>query len=124
MNHNERALDLLEQAQQTLTQDVMPSIPAKDRYNCLMVANALRIVVRHFQESPSASTTANQSPICEEAVVRGIRAGHFDHGMPMRAGLVAILREQLTHQLAIDNPRLLDQLTQSSDTAHGHGLLY
>ncbi|QYY33805.1 hypothetical protein K2O51_33735 (plasmid) [Cupriavidus pinatubonensis] len=124
MNSNERALDLLHQARQTLTQDVMPSISLKDRYNCLMVANALSIIARHFQGACGASTTANPSPICEEAVVRGIRAGHFDGGMPMRAGLVSILRDQLTHQLAIDNPRLLDQLTQSSDRAHRHGLLY
>ncbi|WP_207005602.1 DUF6285 domain-containing protein [Trinickia mobilis] len=125
MNATEKVLDLLTQAHGTLTQAVIPSASKQERYDCLMIANALRIVERHFRASPENGLTAMTDGLLGEVViVKGIRAGQFDAGCPMRTQLIANLRDRLARQLVIDNPRLVEQLTQPPREADGHGFFH
>jgi hypothetical protein len=115
MNADEKMLDLLNVAHSTLTSEVVPSLSRQDRYNCLMVANAIRIAARHFQSTRErhATAPAADSLLDKSALVRGIRAGQFDDGMAMRTVLVSNLRNRLVRQLRVDNPRVLENLRNS-----------
>lgn len=118
MNATEKMVDLLDVAHSTLTNEIWPSLSKQDRYNSLMVANAMRIAARHFCSTQERHTTAPGSGLLgESAIVKGIRAGQFDNGSAMRAALIVNLRNQLAQQLAVDNPRVLDNL-QNSSQAH------
>jgi hypothetical protein len=109
MNATEKMVDLLDVAHSTLTNEVVPSLSKQDRYNSLMVANAIRIAARHFCLTQECQTTAPTDGLLgESAIVKGIRAGQFDNGSAMRAALIANLRNRLVQQLAVDNPRVLD----------------
>lgn len=115
MNAAEKMVDLLDVAHNTLTNEVLPSLSKQDRYNSLMVANAIRIAARHFHSAQERHATAPANALLDEsAVVRGIRAGQFDDGAAMRTVLVVNLRNRLVQQLAVDNPRVLDNLRNSS----------
>ncbi len=114
MNADEKMLDLLNVAHSTLTSEVVPSLSRQDRYNCLMVANAIRIAARHFQSTRERHVTATADALLgKSALVRGIRAGQFDDGMAMRTVLVSNLRNRLVRQLRVDNPRVLENLRNS-----------
>lgn len=118
MNTTEKMVDLLDVAHSTLTKEVVPSLSNQDRYNSLMVANAIRIAARHFCSTQERHTTGPTNGLLgESAIVKGIRAGQFDNGTAMRAALIVNLRNRLVQQLAVDNPRALDNL-QSSPQAH------
>jgi hypothetical protein len=114
MNVTEKMVDLLDVAHNTLTNEVVPSLSKQERYNFLMVANAIGIVARHFYSTRERDTTAPASELLDQsAIVKGIRAGQFDNGSAMRAALIVNLRNRLVQQLAVDNPRLLDNLQNS-----------
>lgn len=118
MNADDKMVDLLKVAHSTLTNEVVPSVSKQDRYNSLMVANAIRIAARHFQSTRERHATASPDALLDEsAIVRGIRAGQFDDGAAMRTVLVANLRNRLIQQLRVDNPRVLDNI-QNSPRAH------
>ncbi|AQH01481.1 hypothetical protein A9R05_21935 [Burkholderia sp. KK1] len=118
MNGTEKILDLLEVAHSTLTNDVVPSLSQQERYNSLMVANAIRIAARHFCATQKRHTKVPASGLLGVgAIVKAIRAGQFDAGSAMRASLIVNLRNQLVQQLAVDNPRALDNI-QNSPQAH------
>ncbi|CAE6820036.1 hypothetical protein R69746_06012 [Paraburkholderia aspalathi] len=116
MNESQRTLDLLNEAHETLTKAVIPSVSKQDRYSCLMIANALRIVERHFRTLTQDESIGGATDISlgGGALVKEIRTGLFDTHSPLRGSLVRQLRDRLSSQLAIDNPRVLEQLTQSS----------
>ncbi|MGF7000870.1 DUF6285 domain-containing protein [Paraburkholderia sp. GAS32] len=114
MNADEKIVDLLNVAHSTLTNQVVPSLSKQDRYNCLMVANAIRIAARHFQSTRERHATASPDALLDKsALVRGIRAGQFDDGSAMRKVLVSNLRNRLIQQLRVDNPRVLENLQNS-----------
>jgi hypothetical protein len=114
MNVTEKMVDLLDVAHDTLTNEVVPSLSKQDRYNSLMVANAIGIVSRHFCSMRERDITAPASELLgESAIVKGIRAGQFDNGSAMRAALTVNLRNRLVQQLGVDNPRMLDNLQNS-----------
>ncbi|AOJ91571.1 hypothetical protein WK22_00830 [Burkholderia multivorans] len=118
MNGTQKILDLLEVAHSTLTNDVVPSLSKQERYNSLMVANAIRIAARHFCATQERQTKAPASGLLGEGTIaQAIRAGQFDAGSTMRASLIVNLRSRLVQQLAIDNPRALDNI-QNSPQAH------
>lgn len=118
MNAEEKMVDLLNVAHSTLTNEVMPSLSKQDRYNSLMVANAIRTAARYFRSTQERHARAPANALLDEsAIVRGIRAGQFDDGAAMRTVLVANLRNCLIQQLRVDNPRVLENL-QNSPQAH------
>jgi hypothetical protein len=115
MNATEKTVDLLDVAHNTLTNEVVPSLSKQVRYNALMVANAMRIAERHFRATQERDTTVFTNGLLDEsAIVKGIRAGQFDNGCAMRVALIVNLRDRLVQQLAVDNPRALDNLQNSS----------
>ncbi|CAG9269380.1 DUF6285 domain-containing protein [Paraburkholderia unamae] len=114
MNTHDRMVDLLDTATGTLTGDVLPSLQKEARYNGLMVANAMRIVARHFGRASAVPDAHAPVQLLGDAViVSGIRAGQFDVGSPMRPALVATLWNRLAQELAVDNPRMLETLQNS-----------
>ncbi|SIT36471.1 putative Acyl-CoA dehydrogenase [Paraburkholderia ribeironis] len=120
MDATKKMVDLLDIAQSTLTSEVVPALTKHGRYNALMVANALRIVARHFgvSEHDSSGFTCADDLLDDAAVVCGIRAGQFDEGSAMRETLVLSLRKRLVRQLLVDNPRVLEQFVKNSSQAH------
>lgn len=114
MNAEEKMVDLLNVAHSTLTNEVVPSLSKQDRYNSLMVANAIRIAARYFHSTQERHARAPANELLDEsAIVRGIRAGQFDDGAAMRTVLVANLRNCLIQQLRVDDPRVLENLQNS-----------
>lgn len=119
MNATEKISDLLNVAHDTLVNEVVPSLTKQDRYNSLMVANALRVVGRHFLSTQVAPVSTPAVGLLDDAaVVKGIRTGQFDEGSSMRAALVTNLRNRLVQQLSVDNPRMLEQFVKTSPQAH------
>lgn len=111
MNDRQKMVDLLEVAHSTLINDVVPSLSKQERYNSLMVANAIRIAARHFCSTLERHTSALDSGLLGDGtIVKAIRAGQFDAGSVMRASLIVNLRNRLVQQLAVDNPRALDNI--------------
>ncbi|WP_321930538.1 MULTISPECIES: DUF6285 domain-containing protein [Paraburkholderia] len=104
------AMDLLVEARETLTNAITPVLSGLDRYNCLMIANALRIVERQFTSTHCDSAVkAGCLTFDGHTLTQAIRDGQFDSNGPMRAALLHHVRVGLLHELAVDNPRMLEQ---------------
>ena len=104
---------LAELAQRTLLDEVLPHVPAAERYRTLMVANALGIAAREL-----AGGAAGRERVAEEmrallgegdaATLRrrlaaAIRSGALDD----EPALVPLLRRDVAAALAVANPRYL-----------------
>jgi len=107
---------LLEQARQTLLQEVLDLLPAGQRYPALMVANAMAIAVREIEQGGQAAgeegaalaalfdaTETSDLAVLERRLAREIRAGRHDGAAPVHA----LLSESVTRRLRITNPKLL-----------------
>jgi hypothetical protein len=107
-----KAIDLLREARETLSNGVLPTAGAQQRYACLMIINALGIAEREF--SALLRACASDSGTDDRALAASIRAGEFDPPSARRKALLRELRASLRNRLAIDNPRLLDQLSATT----------
>jgi hypothetical protein len=117
INDSLKALDLLREAHETLAGQITPTLTGEHRYGCLMIANALRIVERHFRviATQEDSGLNPSEEIDGKALVASIRAGRFDTGTTARGAMVNQLRNRLYRQLAVNDPRSLHTLNSSSD---------
>ena len=109
------ATALLVQARATLRQVLLPHLPEDQRYQVLMIANAVDIAARELRDGPAvaaarAAALAAQFPGSQEPSVdllrrlaEQIRAGQCDGDRP----LYALLQEDLRLRLGITNPKLL-----------------
>lgn len=103
--------NLLETALASLRADLLPHLPNQARYNGLMVANALAIVLRdlqaaqarrHIAETLTGLIGRDDAP----ALCAAIDAGRFDEPAPdaiLRQALLTITRARLS----ISNPKAL-----------------
>ncbi|MBL8471466.1 MAG: hypothetical protein KF778_12305 [Rhodocyclaceae bacterium] len=113
------ARELLLTARQTLLERLLPALPEAQRYDALMVSNALAIAVREVElDAPAAhreraaladllGATGQGLDLPELRRVLGshIRLGMFDHAR--RDELMAVLHASVEARLAISNPKLL-----------------
>jgi len=93
------ATDLLQTARDVLLAEVVPHLPAGQKYQALMVANAMAIAARESE---------GDAPPPEPPELSGrIRAGEFDPGAPEHDAIAAWLLEATRARCAISNPKAL-----------------
>ena len=108
------AASLLDQARQTLLQEVLDLLPADRRYPALMVANAMAIAAREIAQGPDAETAERVAlrslfdadgdvTALDRRLVDEIRAGDHDG----TAVVHRLLRESVRRRLRIGNPKAL-----------------
>ncbi|PRA66008.1 acyl-CoA dehydrogenase [Pseudomonas sp. MYb187] len=117
MNHPD-ARELLHIARQTLLQELLPALPADKRYLTLMVANAMAIAGREYQDANSADGLEHEHlqallddrqlslGDARQGLAAAIREGRFDGG-DERSRLLEALQQTTLAQLAISNPKAL-----------------
>lgn len=112
------ARELLEAARAALVNEVVPRLPADQRYAALMAANALAISMRELSTPDTepgelarvAALLAD--PACgplaraNRTLAARIREGAFDAG-PARAALLGHLKATTRERLAVSNPKAL-----------------
>lgn len=127
------ASDLLTCARASLLAEVLPHLPAAQKYTALMIANAMAIAARE----PSATRGAHQarrdlhrhSLGCAEIVNSQIQARDRQFCRDLRDGLLdrdliallPALRNDVLQRLHVSNPRYLEQVQafDSLRTAQG-----
>lgn len=88
---------LLDAAQRTLAEDVLPGLSGKARFAALLVGSAVRMAAREIeQEAVIAATSAAVAEVAAKAgcgtaaaLVEAIRHGAFDADRALHAGLWA-----------------------------------
>ena len=119
------AAELLSIARQVLREDVATALSGEQRFNVLMVANAMAMAIREIEQggqldaaalSALASLYDEPDPIADDLsrkLARDIRAGQFDDGVKA-AELHEILMSDIRRRLAIGNPRYLAETESKS----------
>lgn len=114
--------DLLAIARDTLLNELLPHLPAAQKYSALMVANAMAIANREPHGARAASTARRdlqrQSPGCTEIVGHDVRARDLQLCRELRNGvldadlkaLLPALRADVLSRLRVGNPKYLQQL--------------
>jgi hypothetical protein len=127
MNDRPEASDLLAAARDAFNERILPALPSALRYDGLMIANALGIVLREIQagdaparaeyerlgellpegrpETPAARALHALLEDYNRRLSAAIRAGRFDGAE--RAALRDHLQKTTHEKLAISNPKLL-----------------
>lgn len=117
INDDPGAANLVSIALKTFREAILPAVPADQRFNALMIANALGIAERELLAGPSAEAPletavggllggagrlSDQLP----QLCAAIDAGTFD-GPDRQRELRAVLMNITRARLAVTNPRLL-----------------
>lgn len=126
MNNAPEGAELLRVAQKVLRERLLPGISGEQRYEALMVANAMAIAARELEAGESdlreelriltelyGETTVSQSGSSNKDKVvslnkrlaRDIRSGVMDGACAQ--GVRALLKAQVTARLRISNPKYL-----------------
>ncbi len=116
------AVDLLAIARRRLLEEVLPALPADQRYNALMVAAAMGIAGREA-ENGDAGMIAEREALVELLAPQGdgepslddlnrrfaedLRAGEFDNPGPRRDAATRLLSETTLARLGECNPNYL-----------------
>ncbi len=114
---------LLDAARKTLLEQVLPALPAEQRYAALMIANAMAIASRVARRDPAAEAAlgaraaALAVPLAAPgadpgtdpwaALAAAIRAGLLDPGTPAHAAGRALLRDYVDIRCALSAPKAL-----------------
>jgi hypothetical protein len=116
INDEPDAPGLVAIALQTFRDTILPLVPTKQRFEALMIANALSIAERELAADPGAAPSAAVGGLIGKSgdletlapkLCSAIDAGNFD--TPKRqAELRKVLWELTRWRLGISNPRLLD----------------
>jgi hypothetical protein len=117
--------ELLAEARRTLLELLLPLLPADQRYEGLMVANAMAIAARELAGAESLRAAADaltslvgasssdapaaQLRRLEGQLARDIRAGVYDAPGSRRDAARRYLREVTTARLRLSNPKALGQ---------------
>ncbi len=111
------SLTLLEAARASLVDGVAPSLKGAERYEALLIANAISIIARELKGDETGETESGVASLLEglalpdtlavdsedRALANAIRAGGFDH--PAQADrLRAYLRRSTLRTLGKTNP--------------------
>jgi hypothetical protein len=110
------AADLLETARALLRDEVIEHLPASQKLNGLMIANAMAIAARELAESPALESEAEAElrliyaetedvdlATLTRRMCRDIRVGRFDDDDVVYRSLL----ENTRKRIAISNPRYL-----------------
>ena len=115
------AAELLSIARTVLREAVAPGLAGEARFNVLMVANAMAMAIREFQQGAgldgaeeadlrslydAPDTTTATAEDLSRRLAADIRAGQFDED-PKAAALHRLLLADIRRRLAIGNPRYL-----------------
>jgi hypothetical protein len=120
------AIDLIDIARQTLVDRVLPAQAGENRYEGLMIANALGIALRELRAAEEMAevkrgmleTVASLlgEPVlseksdlahCKRRLASAIRAGTFDPGNPGSVMVRELLAIEVRARMAVDNPKAL-----------------
>lgn len=118
------AADLMTTAREVLLRDLLPALPAQQRYSALMIANAMAIAAREHRLGADAARSeiarlrdlladaslpaaaSDELPALRRMLAAAIRKGRFD-----APAMAARLTHELTHAVqswvAISNPKAL-----------------
>lgn len=107
-NHAPATDDLLAEARSVLVDSVLPALRGAERYQALMVANALGMAVRELQQASQPPTEADVEPVDEAALAEAIRR----RKAPDDRALRATLRSLTVARLRINNPGYLHDRDQ------------
>lgn len=126
MNNAPEGAELLRVAQKVLRERLLPGISGEQRYEALMVANAMAIAARELEAgesdlreelriltelygettvSQSGSSTKDKVVSLNKRLARDIRNGVMDGACAQ--GVRALLKAQVTARLRISNPKYL-----------------
>jgi hypothetical protein len=125
MNDRPNATELLDIARTTLISAVLPRLPEDQRYNALMIANAMAISAREHAQGPEVplaelarlralfnendDSGVGALPAALERynrrLVADIRTGQFD--AEKRTALVEHLQKTVDAKVAVTNPKIL-----------------
>jgi hypothetical protein len=117
INDEPDARGLVAIALQTFRDSILPTVPAKQRFQALMIANALSIAERELAAKPEVAMAAAVGGLIGESgdldtlaprLCEAIDAGAFD-GQERQKDLRKVLWELTRARLTVSNPRLLDQ---------------
>jgi len=116
INDEPDARGLVTIALQTFQDSILPVVPAKQRFEALMIANALSIAERELAAKPDEALAAAIGELIGQTgnletlapkLCSAIDAGTFD--TPERQAVLRKVLWELTRtRLSISNPRLLD----------------
>jgi len=113
--------DLLAIARDTLLNELLPHLPATQKYSALMVANAMAIASREYRGATAAERARRAlqclAPGCTEIVAHDTHARDQQLCQDLRNGildtdLVALLpalRADVSSRLQVGNPKYLQQ---------------
>ncbi|WP_152390227.1 DUF6285 domain-containing protein [Azotobacter salinestris] len=127
MNGRLDASELLKIARETLLQALLPSLPKELRYETFMVANAMAIAQREYEQGAAAERQEllelralgdQQAPVSAEStdaalesarrqLAEAIRAGHYDAADARQEALLSVLERITRAKLSISNPKVL-----------------
>ncbi len=126
MNNAPDGVELLRVAQKVLREQLLPGVSKEQRYQALMVANAMAIAARELEAGESdlreelrmltelyGDTVVGESgnsikekvAALNKRLARDIRAGVMDGACAQ--GVRALLKAQVTSRLRISNPKYL-----------------
>ena len=126
MNNAPDGAELLRVAQKVLRERLLPGITREQRYEALMVANAMAIAARELKAgesdlreelrmltelygettvSKSGSSTKDKVESLNKRLARDIRSGVMDGACAQ--GVRTLLKAQVTARLRISNPKYL-----------------
>lgn len=127
MNNEPDGAELLRVAQKVLRERLLPGIAKEQRYEALMVANAMAIAARELQAgesdlreelrmltelygdtvvSESGSSTKEKVSALNKRLAKDIRSGVMDGACAQ--GVRALLKAQVTARLRVSNPKYLN----------------
>ena len=116
------ATDILQTAHKLMRERIVPALPDAERYNGLLIASAMAIVVRELAKSVETADRAASGQSHLAALLglpdaapgdlwrnlsRRIRKGDFDPGHPDRAQVFALLRSAARADVEVCNPAYL-----------------
>lgn len=111
------AADLLEIARQTLLSDLLPGLKGRQKYQALMIANAIAIAVRESRAGRQLETVEREElavllggapwgPQTQQRLCLAIRAGSFDEPQAFK-NLHSALLITTEAEVQISNPKAL-----------------
>ena len=104
MTDSSQASEMLKLARRILREDLLKQISPEDKYQALMVANAMAIAARQLQCHDPVPSDEDMRRLCLD-----IRAGEVNPGSPRFKETYELLLQQARQKVLISNPEHLDE---------------
>lgn len=123
MRDRPNSAELLDIARTRLMDELLPALPAKNKYSALLVAAAMAIAMRELKNGDAAETgeqlklselLGNDGPQesslldLNRRFAAGLRAGNFESSGPDRELALRLLRQTTLSNLGESNPKYLE----------------